>query len=234
MDTVRVGFVSFTEVAAGEHRSYNEWHLYDHLPEQFSIPGVVWGQRWVLPPPLRRYRRADPPLDRVHYVTLYLMAAPVAVALEEFRSLGSRLRGEGRFHLHRTSHLSGAVALRSTGAAPRTLVSPAVIPYRPGTGVHVRVEPERADRQQLDGIPGVAGVWQFAGDDALSPPALQRMQLTWCWLDGDLDATAERLAAFEADGDRLFEATFTTVEPYGPWDWFDGDESTAASSRGRP
>ena len=41
------GFFSFTEVTdPAEHRAYNEWHQLDHLPEQFPLPGVVYGQRW--------------------------------------------------------------------------------------------------------------------------------------------------------------------------------------------
>ena len=34
------GFFSFTEVTdPAEHRSYNEWHQLDHLPEQFPLAG---------------------------------------------------------------------------------------------------------------------------------------------------------------------------------------------------
>src|SRR5688500_3866608 len=117
------GFVSFTEVEPGEHQSYNAWHLFDHLPEQLPLPGIVWGQRWVLSPTLERFRRADAPLDRVHYVTLYLLAAPVAETLAGFRALAQRLRGAGRFHLHRTSHLSGPLAVGGCVAAARAQVS---------------------------------------------------------------------------------------------------------------
>ena len=36
------GFFSFTEVTdPAEHRSYNEWHQLDHLPEQFPLAGIV-------------------------------------------------------------------------------------------------------------------------------------------------------------------------------------------------
>ncbi len=40
MANVRIGFFSFTEVTdPAEHRSYNEWHQLDHMPEQFPIAG---------------------------------------------------------------------------------------------------------------------------------------------------------------------------------------------------
>ena len=49
-----IGFFSFTEVTdPGAHRAYNEWHQFDHLPEQFSIDGIVFGQRWVYTPACR-------------------------------------------------------------------------------------------------------------------------------------------------------------------------------------
>ena len=55
MAKVRIGFFSFTEITdPAEHRSYNEWHQLDHMPEQFPLPGVVFGQRWVSTPACRR------------------------------------------------------------------------------------------------------------------------------------------------------------------------------------
>ena len=51
---VRAAFVSFTEVPADQHVAFNEWHFYDHMPEQFRIDGLVWAQRWVATPTWRR------------------------------------------------------------------------------------------------------------------------------------------------------------------------------------
>src|SRR5271163_2686196 len=57
---VVAGFFSFTEITdPGSHRSYNEWHQLDHLPEQYPIAGVVSGQRWVLTPGCRTARLAS-------------------------------------------------------------------------------------------------------------------------------------------------------------------------------
>ena len=60
MNKIRRGFFSFSAVTApGEHRNYNAWHLFDHVPENLGLPGVAHGQRWVCPPEYRRLRLAD-------------------------------------------------------------------------------------------------------------------------------------------------------------------------------
>ena len=73
------GFFSFTEVTdPAAHHAYNEWHQLDHLPEQYPLPGIVHGQRWVSTPACRAARAVSgPPLDPIHYVTCYLMAEPI-------------------------------------------------------------------------------------------------------------------------------------------------------------
>jgi hypothetical protein len=46
-----LGFFSFTEITdPSAHRAYNEWHQFDHLPEQFTIERITFGQRWVCSP----------------------------------------------------------------------------------------------------------------------------------------------------------------------------------------
>ncbi len=233
---VQIGFVSFTEVTRpDEHRAYNQWHLFDHLPEQLPITGIAWGQRWVLTPALRRHRTAAAPLDRIHYVTLYLMGEPIEETLVAFMSLGQRLRDLDRFHQHRVSHLSGPVRVRSRLAAGRVLVSGEAIPYRPNTGVYVCLAGAEAapsadaDDAALLHVPGVAGLWTFTGDPQVSPPALQPLRVTWCWLDGDPLEVAEsidRSSAADAHGaEPIFSAALAAVDPWGPWDWFDGELS---------
>jgi len=213
---VVAGFVSFTEVAAGEHHSYNAWHLFDHLPEQLPLHGIAWGERWVLTPAMRQHAVAEPPLDRVHYLTLYLMGEPLDATIAAFQALATQLHAADRFHRHRTSHLSGQLLVRSTLAAPRALVSPEAVPYRPNTGIHVRARRlDAADASALDAaagalvdMPGVTGAWTFEGLD---------LHVTWCWLDGDLTELAGALAP----GEGVFGATLATIDPFGAWDWFD-------------
>lgn len=212
MTKAAYGFVSFTEVEPGHHRSYNEWHLFDHMPEQFPLDGVVFGQRWVLTPTLRVHMRADPPLSRIHYATLYLLAEPINATLVMFMNLAKELRNAGRFHEHRESHLSGAVRLVTTVAADHALVRPEAIPFRPHRGVHVRIggTPLPPD------TPGVAGTWSFHGDEH-APVDLLDQRVSWSWLDGDPNALAAPLATSDA----AFSATFDVVPTFGPWDWFD-------------
>src|SRR6476469_747811 len=119
------GFFSCTEITdPAEHRAYNEWHQLDHLPEQFPLPGVVYGQRWVSTPACRAARAVSgPSLDPIHYVTCYLMSEPIDETLEGFFALGAELRRRDRFHEHRRAHLTGPFAVGDTAAAPEALVS---------------------------------------------------------------------------------------------------------------
>jgi hypothetical protein len=239
---IRIGFFSFTEVTdPAAHRSYNEWHQLDHLPEQLPLTGIAWGQRWVLSPRCRQVRTAAaPPLDRVHYLTMYLMSEPVAETLEAFSGLGAELHRLGRFHEQRTSHLSGPFDVLSAHAAGRVLVSGAAVPYRPNTGAYAFVEDGgtlgddealRAPRDpaELLAIDGVAGVWSFAGARAPARWKPGRRRVTVCFVDSDPVTVAGgveprlRHAAAEAGTDVVFAAPFETITAWR-WDWFDGDD----------
>src|SRR5205823_3148443 len=103
---VKVGFFSFTEVLDDRHREYNKWHLFDHMPEQFKLEGLHWGQRWVATPELigRRLLAGDE-LGRTQYVTLYLITDPVQQALDDFYALARELHAKDRWFEARKSHL---------------------------------------------------------------------------------------------------------------------------------
>lgn len=206
------GFVSFTEVEAGHHRSYNEWHLFDHMPEQVPLPGVVFGQRWVLTPELRSYMHANEPLDRTHYFTLYLMAEPIDDTLRAFRELAVELRDKGRFHEQRTAHLFGPLAVSDCVASPAALVSGEALPYRPNRGVYVCLTDAPIE---VVSRPGVAGAWTFTGT-SLSPPELQGRSMTVAWLDDEAGSVAPALTRQGS-----FSATFAAIDPSGSWDWFE-------------
>ena len=186
MNKVRVGFFSFTEITdPGQHHAYNEWHQLDHMPEQFPLRGIAYGERWVHTPACRRARFVcEPPFDPIHYVTLYLLTEPLAETLDEFYALGAELSAAGRFHRHRHSHFGGPFRFIKAWAAPRTRISPEAVPYRPNRGVFVvvnepvePVNPERVDEyvEWLDRvhypdmleIDGVAGIWSFATHEAI-------------------------------------------------------------------
>ncbi|HUI03052.1 MAG TPA: hypothetical protein VLZ77_05895 [Acidimicrobiales bacterium] len=244
MGTARAGFFSFTEVTdPREHRSYNEWHQLDHMPEQYPLPGVLFGQRWVSTPACRRARLVDGPLlAPVHYVTLYLMGEPLVRTLEAFAALGQRLRDLGRFHEHRRSHLSGPFALRQAAAAPRVLVSADAVAFRPTRGVYVVVrdraapappggggrshdEVERALAEALLGAPGVAGVLRFDADPALAGRRWHpgSRTITLCYLDEEPLSVAGALGAIVGDAageGMVFAGPFEAITPWR-WDWFD-------------
>jgi hypothetical protein len=242
---VKVGFFSFTEITdPSEHRAYNEWHQLDHMPEQFPLDGVAYGQRWVSTPACTALRVAsDEPLDATHYMTLYLMTDPVDRTLHEFYDLGGRLRSLGRFHRHRRAHLSGPFTVLDTAAAPRVLVSAEAVPYRPNRGVYVVVE-DTVDRAQLDAhtrwlhaehhralldVPGVAGVWSFATGAAFRdhPWDTGDRRVTVMWLDDDPLAVAPKLHDVDAprragnDATHVaFAGPLETIVPWH-WEWFD-------------
>jgi hypothetical protein len=208
---VRVGFFSFTEITdPAEHRAYNEWHQFDHMPEQFPLPGITWGQRWVSTPACRAARAVSGALDPIHYVTLYLVTEPVDETLTSFVAWGRELARRGRFHQHRRALLSGPFDLVEMAVASRVLISRAAVPYRPHKGVYVQVDQRGApalDLRSLCDRDGVAGVWQFAND---------AHRITVAWLDG------EPLAASwpSPSADAIFAGPFETIAPY-EWDWFD-------------
>jgi hypothetical protein len=229
MNKIKLGFFSFTEITdAGEHHSYNEWHMLAHMPEQYPLDGIAYGQRWVSTPACRAARLvSEPPLDSIHYVTLYLMTEPVERTLREFMQLGRDLHKVGRFHLHRRAQLSGPFPFRAAVVAPRVLISAEAVPYRPNLGVYVEVEElaEGSDpaagadhRATLGATPGVAGVWSFA-DDA--------RRMTVSWLDEpplEMCARLDPVVARRRDASAtrtVFAGPFETITPW-KWDWFEG------------
>ena len=212
MSKVKVGFFSFTEITdPNEHHSYNEWHMLDHMPEQYPLDGIVYGQRWVSTPACHAARAASgAQLDPIHYVTLYLMSEPVERTLQEFMALGRALHEKDRFHLHRKARLSGPFPLDAIAVAPRVLISPEAVPYRPNRGVYVVVQPVGAAAPDLDALcatAGVAGAWRFAEAER---------RITVAWLD---DAPLDVRAPAGADGAE-FAGPFETITPW-QWNWFD-------------
>jgi hypothetical protein len=240
------GFFSFTEITdPREHHSYNEWHQLDHLPEQFPLAGVVYGQRWVSTPACRAARAvSDESLDPVHYVTCYLMADPIEQTLDDFFALGARLHELDRFHTHRRAHLTGPFRVVDTSAAPRVLISAEAVPFRAHRGLYVIVEAPR-DRDALAGyehwlvtehepallaVPGVAGIWTFATSEELTSRrwSAGARRITVCWLDDEPLAVAARIASvdsarheqFDTASHVVFAGPFETITPW-EWDWFE-------------
>jgi hypothetical protein len=239
MNKVKVGFFSFTEITdPGEHRSYNEWHQLDHMPEQYPLEGMAFGQRWVSTPACRAARCVDGDLlAPVHYLTLYLMTEPVESTLEQFHALGGELRRLGRFHQHRRPRLSGPFEVEATRGAPRVQISAEAVPYRPNRGAYVVVEdlgspgrepppPGETELADLVATAGVAGVWTFV---SLHERAMAwrpgRRRITVCFLDADPLAAAPALDASVRAWPRpsvqvIHAGPYEAVTPW-QWAWFD-------------
>ena len=234
-DKVRLGFFSFTEVTdPTEHRSYNEWHQLDHMPEQYPLDGIVFGQRWVSTPACRAARAvSEPQLDPIHYVTLYLLAAPIERTLREFMELGAELQAVGRFHEHRRAHLSGPLFIGEQRATGRVLISAGAVPYRPNRGVYVVVD--KADdgvdtsrsglASELLEVAGVAGCWTFATAPDVEPYRWTAAghRVTVIWLDDEPLEVAPAIAAVESRSRcaaTIFSGPFETITPW-QWNWFD-------------
>jgi len=246
MGKVTAGFFSFTEITdPSEHRSYNEWHQLDHMPEQYPLPGIVAGQRWVSTPACRAARLASAPLlDPVHYMTLYLMAEPLEETLAGFRALAFRLREADRFHGHRRARLSGPFEVADKAAAPRVLVSAEAVPFRPNFGVYVVVEegttlaptdhPGADGLERLVEVDGVAGAWRFSASGRSGAQHWDGggHRITVCYLDREPLAVAADLgpvlsARWAARGSSLVLASpFESITPW-KWDWFDPPEGAA-------
>jgi hypothetical protein len=227
-----LGFFSFTEVTDPHaHEAYNEWHQFDHMPEQFSIPGIVFGQRWVCSPRCADARVAvSPLLARCHYMTLYLMND--ADVLPEFFALARRMHAEGRFFAERVSHLSGPFDVVNRWAADRVAISGAAVPFRPAEGVYAVVDaadptdtPSTGRLEVFDvvgGVPEVAGAWQFAErSEVTAGPPGERRTITVAFVDQDFwGASAQLGERFAGLGTRLeWAGPLERVDP-GQWVWF--------------
>ena len=127
----------------------------------------------------------DDPLGTFHYLTMYLMTEPVAQTLDEFAEVRERVAKLGRFYEHRRARLSGAWVFLEALAAPRSLMAPEVIPWRPNRGIYVVIDEPLDAVEALEAlevgpsldeylrlrhtshfpalleVPGVAGLWSF-------------------------------------------------------------------------
>ncbi len=206
-----LGFFSFTEITdPSAHEAYNAWHQLDHLPEQFTLDGVRFGQRWVRSPRCKDVEVATGTLlEPFHYMTLYLLRDREAVA--PFMALGQRLYEEDRFFTARRALLSGPFDVVGSWAAPRVAVSPGAVPFRPSHGLYVVVGPP-VDGGALVDNPGVAGAWQFADGERT---------VTVAFVDGDLWQVADDVGtslAGSAPGPE-WAGPLERVDAFR-WDWF--------------
>jgi hypothetical protein len=221
--------------ADGDDAAYLEWHVLDHLPEQFRLPGLRWGQRWVSTPSCRSARAASaPPFDEVDHVVTYLFA-PVAGtgvdgALDAFFDLGSALHHAGRMPVALPRRHLASYDVLGGAASPRVLVGAAVLPWRPIRGVYLVAErwpassTPVASPDELLAVDGVAGFWHLCGTAGRHERLADAgdLHLWVAFLDDDPVATAgpigtalgERWARHDVDAQ--LAAPFHVVVS---WDW---------------
>ncbi len=251
MNKLKLAFFSFTEIARGQHRAYNEWHMLDHMPEQFPIPGIAFGQRWVSTPACRAARLfEDAALAETHYLTCYYMTEPLERTLTDFFDLADQLRALGRFFAHRKGLMGGPFLLVKEYVAARVRISAEALPYRPNRGIAALVlDPvPGADADEtgtwldcalfpeLLRVPGVAGAYSYTaragGRDSVFAsrnPAGRRVAVLY--LDDDPLAVARALREPIGRGGRLSGELEKRLRPVfaGPfetitpwkWDWFE-------------
>jgi len=212
VNRVKAAFFSFTPPAPpDDDGSYLRWHLLDHMPEQFQLPGIVHAVRWTAEG-LPAGARVAGSLD-VGGVVNYLVGDPVQQTHDDFMSLGRRLAELGRYPVARPSLGLRMPALLRAYSAPAALVSPEVVPFRPHRGAVVVVEEpvvaddggssswllwlHRTHHQEVLSVPGVAGVWFYGSTstwtlhrNCLGDPAY----VTVVYLDDDVVATSAALA----------------------------------------
>jgi hypothetical protein len=241
MTRVEAGIFSFTAPApADDDGSYLRWHLLDHMPEQYQLPGIVLAQRWIADGDYPDHRiAAAGPLGDIGNVVSYLVADPVEQTFAEFMDLGRRLADKGRVPERRPSLALRMLALLHQQAAPRVLVSDEVVPFRPHRGVMVVVEEPtgaRPDRwlqwlrtdhyPSVLEVPGTAGAWMFGSTRAWTLPAAARgdaVYATVLYLDDDPLAITKALTPLIerrwASGDvrPLFAGPLRTMVEWEAW-----------------
>jgi hypothetical protein len=208
----------------GADADYLEWHSLDHRPEQHRLGGLRASFRVVSTPACRAARAAsDPRYDPVDHVMTYLFTGVDSLPL--FNDLNVAMADVGRTPYLLPTVERAVYDLRGTAAAPRIKVGADVLPWWPSTGVYLLVEQGAAGAAELVDVPGVGGVW-WGTARPMDPPyataATSGLQITYCFLDDEPAAVAERLrpaleSRWSATGSQpLLAAPFHALVDY---DW---------------
>lgn len=215
-------FVSMaTRHPDGKDAEYLRWHTLDHRPEQHRLAAVRASLRLVSTPACRSARAlGDGPLDAVDHVMTYFFAD--AAGLHGFNELSTALGNAGRKLPLLPPVERGVYDVQGKAAAPGIKAGSDVLPWLPARGVFLLVERGSAPMKPLLDVDGVTGVWSALSRQVEAKLASARgnQSITYCFLDDDPVATAQRLrpvlaARWAEPGiEPLFAAPFFAVVPY--------------------
>lgn len=140
-------FLSEAEDGADYIDDYLNWHVFEHMPEQFLAENIFWGQRFVATPAcIEASAVRTSEVGKAQHLQNYIFEDP-DLAWKEIHDIGHTLRGRGRDRpgAAPTMRFFGTVLLARTYAAARTMLSPEAIAFRPNHGIYLIVESEGDD-----------------------------------------------------------------------------------------
>lgn len=248
--------LSLTRIAdPARHRAHNAWRQLDLHPELLLQPGIAWGEAWVRSPDCVAIDASgmDGTLGEFDYAQLYWLRAPEERSAREFVDFHERA-----FQIGRRPDVAWAseplreflVPLKGY-VNPRVLVSADALPFRPMTGIHLKLSRFIRHDAAADAafrwydqvrIPdllectGAAGAWTFATRDLFKPTrdlAASALRVQIVYLDGDplefADEASDREAQWRNAGRHLDTSAVEQSLFAGPlraivpwrWDWFD-------------
>ena len=218
-------FVSMaTRHPDGADAEYLRWHTLDHRPEQHRLSAVRASIRLLSTPACRAARAAGAdPYDTIDHVMTYFFTDPGG--MEGFLALAKALIGGKRKLPLLPPVERGVYDVQRKSAAPRVKVGGDVLPWWPVKGVYLLLERGDAPADPLLAVDGVAGVWSAVtlDVDARLASAQVGQTITYCFLDDDPLATAERLGPVltsrwgQGGVEPLLAAPFYVVVPH-EWD----------------
>lgn len=206
----------------GADAQYLRWHTLDHRPEQHRLASVRASLRVVSTAACRAARAAsDERFDAIDHVMTYFFAG--IGGLNDFNKLSKALSSAGRVPFVLPPVQRGVYTVESRFAAARAKVGSDVLPWCPARGVYLLLEQGAAPATRLADVPGVAGLWSANSVPTEFSTAGGGQQITYCFLDDDPVATAERLRPVlqqrwaVAGIKPLLAAPFYPIVPYD-WD----------------
>ncbi|AKK30021.1 hypothetical protein [Mycobacterium sp. EPa45] len=204
----------------GTDAEYLRWHTLDHRPEQHRLSAVRASLRLVSTPDCRVARAASAgQYDEIDHVMTYFFTAPSG--MDGFLDLSQALGDAGRKLTLLPPVERGVYDVESRRAADRVKIGADVLPWWPAKGVYLLLERGDGPTDHLLDIDGVAGTWtaRALDVDAKLANAPSGQSLTYCFLDDDPVAVAERLqpALRQRATEVLLAAPFHTLVPH-EWD----------------